>query len=225
MPARTVREAVGVFQSEVALQSAADELLIAGFDRADLSLLADARTVEQTLGHAYKRIAEIEDDPTVPKRAYAGSDSRTEAEGAIVSGLMYVGAVGAVGAVVASGGTVAAALIGAAVIGGAGGLIGTILARFIEHRHAHGLQSHLDRGGLLLWVRTSDVAHESRACEILMRAGAQDVHLHCLNSPATEQEVSAFPDSGTPWAGTTSPANELCAERVSRPTDASQVGR
>src|SRR3546814_10996326 len=60
--------------------------------RADLRLLADARTVEQKLGHAYRCMTEIEDDPTVPKRAYAGSDSRTEAEGAIASGLMYVGA-------------------------------------------------------------------------------------------------------------------------------------
>src|SRR3546814_20569860 len=72
MPTSSLREAVGVFQSENALQLAADELLISGFDRADLSLLADARTVEQKLGHAYRCMTEIEDDPTVPKRAYAG---------------------------------------------------------------------------------------------------------------------------------------------------------
>src|SRR3546814_7279051 len=78
MPTSSLREAVGVFQSEHALQLAADELHISGFDRADLSLLADARTVEQKLGHAYRCMTEIEDDPTVPKRAYAGSESRTE---------------------------------------------------------------------------------------------------------------------------------------------------
>src|SRR3546814_10978529 len=116
MPTSSLREAVGVFQSEHALQLAADELLISGFDRADLSLLADARTVEQKLGHAYRCMTEIEDDPTVPKRAYAGSDSHTEAEGAIASGLMYVGAVSTVGANVASGGSVAAALRGAAAV-------------------------------------------------------------------------------------------------------------
>lgn len=225
MPTRTLREVVGVFQSEAALQSAADELLISGFDRADLSLLADARTVEQALGRAYKRIAEIEDEPAVPKRAYAGTDSRTEAEGAIASGLIYVGAVGAIGAVVASGGTIGAALLGAAVVGGAGGLIGGLLARFIEHRHAHELQSHLDRGGVLLWVRTSDVAHENRACEVLVRAGAQDVHVHGLGR-SDEQEVRAASGSGTvPQAGATSPANVLCAERVTRPADTSQVSR
>lgn len=35
-----VREAVGVFHDERTLQAAADDLLVAGFDRADLSLLA-----------------------------------------------------------------------------------------------------------------------------------------------------------------------------------------
>lgn len=208
MPTRALREAVGVFQSEVALQSAADELLIAGFDRADLSLLADARTVEQTLGRAYKRTVEIEDDPAVPKRAYTGSDSRTEAEGAIAGCLMYVGAVGTVGAIIASGGAIAAALLGAAIVGGTGGLIGVILARFIEHRHAHGLQSHLDRGGLLLWVRTSDVAHENCACEILLRAGARDVHVHSLGDPDSEEGLGAVPGAGVPSnAGASSPAN------------------
>src|SRR3546814_13860153 len=120
-------------------------------------------------------MTEIEDDPTVPKRAYAGSDSRTEAEGAIASGLMYVGAVSTVGAIVASGGSVAAALIGAAAVGGAGGLIGPILARFIERRHERNLQSHLARGGLLLWARTCDVAHEKQSCGTPTRACACDL--------------------------------------------------
>src|SRR3546814_14541848 len=100
------------------------------------------------------------------------------AEGAIGSGLRYVGAVSTGGAIVASGGSVAAALIGAAAVGGAGGLIGTILARFIERRHARNLQSHLARGGLLLWARTCDVAHENRACEILARADRKSTRLN-----------------------------------------------
>lgn len=226
MPTSSLREAVGVFQSEHALQLAADELLISGFDRADLSLLADARTVEQKLGHAYRCMTEIEDDPTVPKRAYAGSDSRTEAEGAIASGLMYVGAVSAVGAIVASGGSVAAALIGAAAVGGAGGLIGTILARFIERRHARDLQSHLARGGLLLWARTCDVAHENRACEILVRAGARDVHVHAVRDPDGKEDVSALLGPGAiSRAGASSQASDLCAEGTASPIGTSQGGR
>ncbi len=175
-----VREAVGVFHDESSLQSAADELLTAGFDRSQLSLLASNHAVEEKLGHAYERIFEIEDDPDVPSVAYRGSDSRTEAKSAVVGGLAYVGALGTVGVIVASGGTVAAMLIGAAVAGGTSGLIGVMLARFIERHHANRIQEQLDHGGLLLWVRTVDAEHENRACTILRRHGAEDVHIHSL---------------------------------------------
>jgi len=47
MTKATVREAVGVFHDEKSLQGAVDELLIAGFDRSKLSLLADQAAVEK----------------------------------------------------------------------------------------------------------------------------------------------------------------------------------
>src|SRR5690606_35525505 len=53
MAKATVRDAVGVFHDEKALQAAVDELLIAGFDRSKLSLLADQDAVERKLGHLY----------------------------------------------------------------------------------------------------------------------------------------------------------------------------
>jgi len=43
--ARTVREAVGVFNRSEDLQDAIDELLSSGFDRAELSLLASEHAV------------------------------------------------------------------------------------------------------------------------------------------------------------------------------------
>lgn len=180
MAEATVREAVGVFHDETALQTAADELLTAGFDRSHLSLLASDHAVEEKLGHAYEKVAELEDDPEAPHLAYIGTDSRTEAKGLVTGGLAYVGAIGTVGLIVASGGTVAAAIVGAAVAGGAGGMIGAFLSRFIERHHADSLQEHLDHGGLLLWVRTTDAEHEQRALEVLKRNGAEDVHVHDL---------------------------------------------
>jgi hypothetical protein len=175
-----IREAVGVFHDEKTLQSAVDGLLIAGFDQSHLSLLAGERTVETKLGHRYEKVAELEDDPTVPTKAFDDVDSRTEGKAAIVGGLFYVGAVAAAGIIVASGGTAAAALIAAALAGGGGGLIGAALAQFIEHRHAHRLQEQLDHGGLLLWVRTPADNDERRAIEILRAHGADDVHVHDL---------------------------------------------
>jgi hypothetical protein len=62
----TIREAVGVFDSPDKLQEAIDDLMSSGFDRAELSLLAAEDTVDQKLGHKYRKIAELEDDPIVP---------------------------------------------------------------------------------------------------------------------------------------------------------------
>lgn len=185
MAEATVREAVGLFHDERSLEAAADELMAAGFDRADLSLLAASETIERRLGHLYEKVSELEDDPRVAHLAFIDSDSRTEAQGALVGGLAYVGAVAAAGVVVASGGAIAALLTGVAMAGGAGGLIGAALAQVVGRRHANYLQEHLDHGGLLLWVRVNhDPAHERTACEILARHSAEDVHVHELPLPA-----------------------------------------
>jgi hypothetical protein len=177
------REAVGLFHDEKTLQSAADELLVNGFNHADLSLLAGHRSVETRLGGMYERVADLEDKPDVAFQAFVDSDSRTEGKGVLVGGLFYIGAVAAAGAIVASGGTVAALILGVAAGGGAGGLVGAALAGFLEKHHAHALQEHLDKGGLLLWVHTPDEAHEKRALEILRRTGAEDAHVHALPKP------------------------------------------
>jgi hypothetical protein len=180
----TRTEAVGVFYDAATLQDAIDELLSAGFNQYELSLLATERAVEEQLGHKYEKVAELEDDPTVPRDAYVSTESIGDAEGGLVGGLMYVGALAAAGAVVASGGTLAAAIGGAAAVGGAGGLIGAALSKLISDSHAQHLQEHLDHGGLLLWVRTRDEKHEKRAVEILSRHSAHDVHTHELALPS-----------------------------------------
>lgn len=177
------REAVGLFHDDKKRQDAADELLINGFNHADLSLLAAHRTVETQLGGRYERVADLEDNPRVAFQAFVDSDSRTEGKGVLMGGLFYVGAMAAAGMVVASGGTVAALAIGIAAGGGAGGVIGAVLARFLEKRHAQALQEHLDKGGLLLWVHTIDEAHERTAIEILRRHDAEDAHVHTLPVP------------------------------------------
>ncbi len=175
-----VREAVGVFDDEPSLQNAVDELLVAGFDRSSLSLLASEHAVEDKLGHRYDKVTELEDDTSVPRIAYVGKDSRVEGEALAVSGLAYIGAVGAAGAIVATGGTIAVALLGAAAVGGMGGLIGAGLAKFMDAHHADYLQEQLDHGGLLLWVSVHGPGQARMACEILKRCSGRDVHLHDL---------------------------------------------
>jgi len=181
----TLSEAIGVFDDASSLQEAIDELLSTGFNQAEISLLASEHAVEEKLGHAYEKVTELEDDPSTERTAYVSTESRGDAEGGLIGGLMYVGAVATAGAVVATGGTLAAAIAGAAMVGGAGGLIGSVLAKLVGDHHAHYLQEQLDHGGLLLWVRTRDEEHEQRARQILSKHSAHDVHTHALRAASS----------------------------------------
>jgi hypothetical protein len=195
---QTIREAVGVFHDRGSFQSAVENLMSAGFDRAELSLLAGARAIEEKLGHAYRKIQELEDDPTVPRAAYVGNHSLAEGRTGVIGGLAYIGAVAGAGAMVASGGTLAAAIAG-----GGGGLISGWAAQYLGRDRGQALQHQLDRGGLLLWVHVRAAAYEQRATEILTGHGAEDVHVHDLpgssdpaDNPLTGIEIDPFlPDA------------------------------
>ena len=125
----------------------------------------------------YDNVADLEDELEAPQTVYVECDSRTEAKAAVVGGLAYVGAIGAIGWVVASGGTLAATIGGAAIAGGIGGLIGGVLAKLLHQHHAEYVDQQLARGGLILWVLATDLDRESRACQIMKRQAARDVHV------------------------------------------------
>ncbi len=181
----TVREAVGVFQSERALQAAVDDLLSHGFDRSELSLLAPLSSVEKELGHGFTSVRELEDDAAVPTTAYVSTDVIGDAEGGVFGGFIYVGALATLTTVVASGGAIGAAIIAAAAGGIGGGAIGAVLAKLIGEHHADYVADQIERGGLLLWVRTWNAADEKRAVQILTDHSGADVHVHEL--PATHE--------------------------------------
>ncbi len=174
---RTVREAVAVFDEVSELDAAVEDLLAAGFTKPDISLLASEESVRKKLGHRYERVQEMEDEPDAPRIAYRTRASLGDSDDMIIGTLTYLPTVVAAGTVVASEGVVAAAVTGTAI---AGALIGTVLTRWLDRHHAERLQQQLERGGLLLWVRTPDPDTERRAVEILTRHSAHDVHIHQL---------------------------------------------
>jgi len=177
-PKHTYCEAVGVFHQWANLQAAVDELTTRGFDRGEISMLASEAAVQQKLGHVYHRVSELEDDPDAPRIAFVGRDSLTEGKASAIGTLGYVGAVAAVGAVVASGGALAWAIIAGVAAGGGGAAIGSVFARALGRGRAKDLESQIEKGGLLLWVRTADAEHERRATAILRQHQAEDVHVH-----------------------------------------------
>jgi len=174
------REIIGVFHDERALQTAVDELLIAGFDRSCLSLMADPRRVEKMIGHPYETTAELEEDGAVPRIGYVGRDSRIEFQGVAIGVPAYVGAMLSAAAIAASGGTALFVLAGTVVAGVGSGLLGAVLARYIDRHHARYLESQMARGGVLLWVHVKDEGQERIASEVLGRNAAERIHGHDL---------------------------------------------
>jgi hypothetical protein len=169
-----IREAVGIFHRSENLQSAIGELLSSGFHRAELSLLASESTVQEKLGFRYEKVDVLADDPKVPPSAYVSAEATGGAEGALIGALAYLGAVVAAGAVVASGRTLTTGIVAAGLAGGTGGLIGSVLAKWVGDHHAHYLREQIEHGGHLLWVRTWNTEDEEHAVEVLKRHSASE---------------------------------------------------
>jgi hypothetical protein len=167
--AQTIREAVAVFDDPETLEKAVFALETHGFDRAAFSLLADEATVEKKLGHRYRRVAEMEDEPAAPRETFFSKVSRVEAEYGLPVGLAFIGVVALAGI----GGT-----LPVVIAAGGGAAVGAVLGGLIHRHHVHRIEEQLARGGLLLWVAVHDVAEEKTAVEILKGHSAHDVHIH-----------------------------------------------
>lgn len=178
-----VREAVGLFADQDALQGAIDELLSSGFDRAELSLLAAEHVVQDKLGYSIRR-SDLEDDPQAPRSVYVSPDAIGIAEGSLIGTLSYIGGVAAAGVIALAGAPLTLIVLGAGSAGLAGGLIGAELARMLGDRQAAAIRQHLQHGGLLLWVRTWNAADERRAAAIMRTHSGRDVHIHALGAKA-----------------------------------------
>jgi len=171
------RETVGVFSDEETLETAVDELNVAGFRDAAISVLATGET-KGGLSRIFRNVTEIEDSAEARQTEFVSSDSRVEGTAALIGVPLYIGGAAGVWAVSAAGGSLAFALASAAALGGIGAGLGAILALALHTRHAQRIREQLKLGGLVLWVSTPTAESERRAAEILRNVGARDVHVH-----------------------------------------------
>jgi len=188
-PQYSVREVVAVFHNADGLENAIGKLEVSGFGRPDISVMASQTAIADKLGHHFKPIEAMEDDPRVPQAAFVRKEDLSEAKAAAIGLPLYLGAAGSALAVVASGGALALAIAAAAAGGLVGGGIGGVIANAIGDHHAKALQASLDAGGILLWVRINDPDHESKATSILSECGGQDVHTHDIKRTWGMQDV------------------------------------
>ncbi len=185
----TVREVVAVFHRANELEAAIDQLASSGIARQDISVMGSHDTIAQKLGHHFKQVKTIEDNAAVPSAHFARKEEVAEAEAAAIGLPLYIGGAGGALAVAASGGALALAAAAAAAGGLAGAGIGAIFAKALGEHHAKTIQSKLEAGGLLLWVRINNEEQERSVSDLLSKAGGKDVHAHDIKRTWGEKDI------------------------------------
>jgi hypothetical protein len=191
-----VREVAGVFRSREAIDAAVDALLLAGFDRADIDLMAGADAIREKLGGVYAPAEELADVPNAPRRAYVARGEVASALAFVAGALVYFGAAAAAIGVVASGGALALGLAAA----GAGGA-GALLASHLGRERAEELEALMAAGGLVLWVRVRSPDREEKAQQILRDHGAEAVRVHEIEIDKRLEDLPLGSLRPDPWLG------------------------
>ena len=177
-----LREAVAAFDDPEALKAAISELQGSGFNRADISFLARDGLTSGHVEADYSEARGVEDDPSVKREAVIDETDIRQRRTLEISMAATIAAFAAAGFTVMSGGAALAAAGAAAVaVGGVGGL-GALIGKAWGEGQDTFLREQLERGGIVIWVRTVDEAAETRACNILRRHAAHDVHVHELEA-------------------------------------------
>lgn len=170
------REAIGLFNDFEAMQNAIKELEATAFPRDSISILGHRHMLEERYGvaQASDNPYAAEDDPNAPRVAPVRSEEQTIGASVLVGCAAYIGVVA--GLIMAPA-TVPVTLMAIA-LGGGGAAAAATLVHRLQHQHKADVQEQIAKGGLLLWVRTPTAERETLACDILMRHGAHDVHIH-----------------------------------------------
>ncbi|UEM19724.1 hypothetical protein JL100_021955 [Skermanella mucosa] len=179
----SVREAIAVFGSTESLQAAVDELTLSGVDGAAISLMSGDAAVIERLGRTYRTVDEAKDDPNAPRQSYVAPEEVGNGVGAAMAAPAYIGALAAAGAIVATGGTALVAGLGAAAAGVGGGALGSVMSQWIGDKRNDWLQEHLDKGGILMWVKLDGpggpgAADEAKVTGILGKHASRPVEVH-----------------------------------------------
>jgi hypothetical protein len=196
-----VREAAGVFRSREALEAAAEALRLAGFDRADIDVLADADAVRQKLRAPYIAAEDLADVPHAPRRAFMAREDVALAVAGIAGILIYIGATVAALAILSTGGAWVWATVVAVGIAAAGGIGASVVIRFLERQQAEQLDRNTIADGLILWVRVRSPDREERAQQILREWGGQAIRVHEIEIDKRLEDLPLSNLRPDPWLG------------------------
>jgi hypothetical protein len=196
-----VREVTGIFGSEAAAIPAVDDLLLAGFDRADIDMVAEGQRLRERIGEAPVPAVELADVPDAPRQEVVAPED-TAAVFAVC-----VGVAGCLAAmidamiVIASGGTTLRTIV-AAVVGGVIGCgVGYLIARRLGWRWTQDPKKPTGTDGVVLWVRVRTQGREQTAIRILTERGAEGVRVHEIEIEKRLEDLPLSSLRPDPWLG------------------------
>ncbi len=172
------REVVGLFTNMQEVQDTIRDLEGTAFPRQDISVMGRRRELEKVFGSRTVDPEIAMNNASTPRQAPARPEEKTIGTAAMIGGSAYIGAMAAA---LAAGAVTFPALVGAAAIGGlGGGSLGAFLTRLMGDRYNRHVGEQIEKGGLLLWVRTPDSEKEEIAKQIMVSRGGYDVHIHAV---------------------------------------------
>ena len=188
-----VREVVGVLHTHEDLDTVVRGLTSAGFNRADIDLMASRDAILRKLKTMYRKPVEAAEIPGVPRRELVLPDDTVTTSALVFGTLITIGTLGELGAalpILATGGAVASA-VGLGIAGGAAatGLAKIVRDRIVHRSEAVNLENELRLGGLVVFVRVRDPEEAEKALTILQECGATDVHVHEVELPKTAADI------------------------------------
>jgi hypothetical protein len=163
-----IREALASFPDREHFHRAVSNLLAAGFEASDLSVLASH-------------------DSLAAAGEPAGPESTKVVPAGLSDEIKYIAPLTVAGIILLSGGPIAAtvaALVGAG-LGGAA--LKELFDDYTAPRHTDDFAAALHAGAALLWVRCEDPERELTATRILEEAGGRHVHVHGRPSRPAER--------------------------------------
>jgi hypothetical protein len=196
------REVTGVFHSRKTLIDAADDLLAAGFDRADIDVSAPFDELQRRLNYQSIPPADLADIPTAARQPLIDQGDVLTTDAVVGSLAGCIGAVAMAYFLIIR--DMAPLSIGiVSVLTGlvVGGVAVLVVRRRLQRERVRGLEKLAEAHGLLIWVRVQSPEKEAEAQEILARHGAEAVHVHEIELAKTPEDLPLHSLRVDPWLG------------------------
>jgi hypothetical protein len=206
-----VREVTGVFPSDEAIISAVDDLLLAGFERADIDVVADGPQSNKGIDASAIPAVELADVPDAPRQEFVAPEDTVAIYalcvaiigcfGATIGALVGIASRGTTAFIVLARGTIAF-VIYCVVVGAILGCgLGVVFARLMGWRWIQAPNKLASSDGLVLWVRVRRPDHEQKALRILKLRGAEAVRVHEIERSKRMDDLPLRALRPDPWLG------------------------